>query len=86
MIFKPNTYYKHINGRDIALYVIDETLVEDGVEVLGHWMNVHYSELSGKEPFIAGADEIPKPQRVFIHNRRFKEWVEYNVEENQNSL
>ncbi len=74
--------YQHEVMRDVAFYVTNVSLEQDGVEISGYWMNVFYNEIGEKDPFVIG-DKI---QTIFIHSKKLGKWHEYIPEERKGAL
>jgi len=77
MAFKPYTLYKHENGKDAAIFVLEQMPVENGIELKVLWYNVHYNEVGATPPFQVSE----KMDKIFIHKDRLNQWQEYIPEE-----
>lgn len=81
MMFKKSELYKHKEGRDVAIFIMDSKEETSGVSLKVMWVNVHYNELGLKEPF-----PITDQQKVFIHRNKVNDWLHYDAKAHKGVL
>ena len=81
-----HTLYKHISNRDVAIYPIDIEEGDTTLTVKCYWVNVHYNELTGTDPFVIASKKGPICSTIVIEKEALVNWKPYGVQENKRSL
>ena len=86
---KQYEFYKHENGRDVAIYPLDVRDHKYGLLVKAMWVNVHYHELGCRAPFPlpdATNKGAPLIEDIVIRFADIKKWKHYNLDANDGIL
>lgn len=81
MIGPNHHYYKHINNRDVAFYLMDKVYTEKGIIISGYWVNIHDLEVNGVDPYPCSG-----PMEHLLTPEMEVDWHSYDVEENRYRL